>query len=172
MSAAIDFLRPRRVPWIGLGLLVLGVAALAISLGLSQRWAAQRADHEAAARLREEAALQALRAASKPPELSADQRRVQRVAPQLRQPWLPALRLIENATQAPVFLLGLAIDPASGVIRLDGEAPTFEQVVAYMSQLDEPGLMGPAELRSHEQALDPTGRSAVRFTIVTRWSAP
>lgn len=169
-APTIDFLHPRR-SWLGWSLLVVGAAALAASLWLDQRWAAQRADSAAAARSREEAAQQAHRAALQPVVPSPDQRRLQRIASQLRQPWLPALRLIENVTEAPVFLLGLSIDPATGIVRVDGEAPNFDQALAYATLLDEQGLMGPAELRSHEQVTDPSGRAAVRFTIMTRWSA-
>lgn len=171
MSATIDFLRPRRGSRIAYGVLASGLIALVVALWLHQRWAVERAERQATARQTAEAARQAQRAALKPVPPTADELRLQRLAPRLREPWLPALRLIENATQAPVFLLGLTIDPASEAIRLDGEASTFDQVVAYASQLDEPGLMGPAELRSHEQVTDPAGRTTVRFTILTKWAA-
>lgn len=171
MSPTVDFLRPRRGPRVGYGLLATGLVALAAAVGLDRQWAAERADRQAAAQAREEAALQAQRAALQTAPPSAEEMRLRGVAPRLREPWLPSLRLIENATQPPVFLLGLSIDPAHGSLRIDGEAATFDQVVAYVSQLNEPGLMGPAELRSHEQVAGAAGRSTVRFTVQTRWSA-
>ena len=145
--------------------------ALATAFCIDQQWAAERAERQAAKQAREEAAWQAQRAALKPAPPSAEDLRLRGVVPRLREPWLPSLRLIENATQPPVFLLGLSIDPAHGTLRIDGEAATFDQVVAYVSQLNEPGLMGPAELRSHEQVTGAAGRSTVRFTVQTRWSA-
>ncbi len=171
MRGTIDFLRPRRGSWIGYGLLATGVLALAVALWLDRQWAALRAERQAAQQAREEAALQTQRAALKPVAPTVDELRLRAVAPRLREPWLPALRVIENATQPPVFLLALSVDPEHGAIRLDGEAPTFDQVVAYVSQLNEPGLIGPAELRSHEQIMGVAGRNAVRFTVQTRWSA-
>jgi len=120
-------------------------------------------------RAQEEAAERARREARRPIPLSPDQRRLQRIAPALRQPWLPTLRVIENATEPPVYLLSMAIDPAAGTVRLDAEAPSFDHALAYVQLLDEDGLLGPAQIYSHEQGNDPA-RPAVRFTVVTRWS--
>lgn len=172
MSAAtIDFLRPPRAPGIGWLLLALGAAALATELWLDHRWAQQHAAYEATVREREERALEAQRAAQRPVPLTPDQRRLQRVAPQLRQPWLPTLRLIESVTEPPVYLLGLSIDPATGTAKLDAEALSFDYALSYLQLLNEDGLLGPAQLRSHEQSGDPAGQPSVRFTVVTQWSA-
>lgn len=169
-AASIDFLRPQRVHWFGWCLLALGVSALLAALWADRQWTRERSEHEARLRLREEAAQQLQRAALQPIVLTPDQRRLQRIAPQLRQPWLPVLRLVESATEAPVFLLSLAIDPAIGVVRLDGEAPGFDQALAYSQALDSEGLMGPAQIRSHELVNEPgTGRSTARFSLVTQW---
>lgn len=170
MSAIrIDFLHPRRVPWLGLGLLLLGGVALAAALWVDHTWAKELAAREDAERARLEAVEQARREALRPAALSPDQLRLQRIAPALRQPWLPTLLLIENATEPPVYLLALSVDPASGVVQLEGEAPDFSRVLAYVKSLDEEGLLGPAQLRSHEQGADPT-RPTVRFKVATRWS--
>lgn len=169
-AASVDFLRPQRAPWAGWFLLALGVSALLAALWLDRQWTRERGDHEARLKLREETAQQLQRAALAPIAPTPDQRRLQRIAPQLRQPWLPVLRLVENVTEVPVFLLTLAIDPATGMVRLDGEAPGFDQALAYAQALDDDGLMGPAQLRSHEFFNEPgTGRPSMRFSIVTRW---
>jgi len=170
MSAVrIDFLHPRRVLWLGIGLLLLGAASLAAALSVDQAWAKERAAREDAERARQEAADRARRDALQPAVLTPDQRRLQHVAPVLRQPWLPTLRLIENATEPPVYLLALSVDPASGVVQLEAEAPDFSGALAYVKSLDEDGLLGPAQIRSHEQGGDPS-RPTVRFKVATRWS--
>ena len=169
-APVIDFMQPRatrRLGWVVLG---AGSVALATSLWAARAWDTERTQRESALRRHEEAAQQARRAALGPAPLSADERRRQRIAPRLRQPWLPTLRLIENVTEPPLFLLALRIDPATGTVRLEGEAPGFEQALAYAQSLDEQGLLGPAELLFHEQVSDPAGMAAVRFTIATRWS--
>jgi hypothetical protein len=172
MSApTIDFARASRAEWLGWVVLAVGVTALATALRLDQRWTTQRADQEASLQARLDAAERQRREASRPVPPSPDQRRLQRIAPQLRQPWLPTLRVIEGATRSPVYLLGLSIDPASGGMRLEGEAPSFETALAYAKALGEDGALGRSELRSHELVNDPSGRASVRFTVVTQWSA-
>ena len=169
MSAVrIDFLHPRRLPWLGLSLLLLGGASLAAALWIDRAWGAERRALEDAERARVEAVDRARREALRPVVLTPDQRRLQHIAPVLRQPWLPTLRLIENATEPPVFLLSLSIDPADGVVLLEAEAPDFNGALAYVQSLDEDGLLGPAQIRSHEQGSDPA-RPTVRFKVATRW---
>ena len=171
MSAAtIDFLRRRQASWPGALLLALGTAALAASLWLDHQWVLQRAAHEAGVREQAATLLEAQRAASRPVPLTPDQKRLQRIAPQLRQPWLPTLRLIESVTESQVYLLGLTIDPASGAVKLDAEAPSFDHALSYLQLLNEDGLLGPAQLRSHEQLGDSARPTGVRFTVVTQWS--
>lgn len=170
MSPTIDFLASRTTSWTGWCLLALGVAAGGAALHFDRLWVRQRAQIEADVNARTAEAEQRSREAARPVPISPDQRRLQRIAPQLRQPWLPVLRIIEAATRPPVYLLALSVDPTSGTIRVEGEAPTFENVLEYAKELDHEGLLGPAELRSHEQLIDPTGHQAVRFTVVSRWS--
>jgi hypothetical protein len=172
MSAlTIDFLKPRAMSWLGWCVLAVGIGSVAAALNFDHQRTRERAEHEAAMNARASAAEQQRREASRPMPVSPDQHRLQHIAPQLRQPWLPVLRVVEGATRPPVYLLALAIDPASGNVRVEGEAPSFDKALEYAKALDEEGLLGPAELRSHEQMSDPSGRTAVRFTIKTRWSA-
>jgi hypothetical protein len=172
MSAlTIDFLKPRANSWLGWCVLAIGIGAVAAALHVDRQWTRDRTEHEAAMNARASAAEQQRRDASRPAPVLPDQRRLQHIAPLLRQPWLPVLRVVEGATRPPVYLLALAIDPASGNVRVEGEAPSFDKALEYAKALDEDGLLGPAELRSHEQMSDSSGRAAVRFTIMTRWSA-
>jgi hypothetical protein len=168
----IDFLHRRRFPAVGWWLLAAGVAALSVFIWIEQRWDAQRAQQDAEIRQRDEAAQRIRLAAQRPAVPSADERRLQRVLPQLQQPWLPALRAIENATEPPVFLLALSIDPASGRVRMEGEAPTFDDALAYVQRLDADGALPPAHLLSHELVNDAAGRTTVRFTLLAHWSRP
>ena len=171
MSAArLDFLTPRRTPRAGIVLLVLGVFALGASLWLDQRWSAERAASDEARRAQEESVRQAREQASRPVPPTPDELRRRAAQPLLRQPWLQVLRVLESATEPPVYLLGLSVDPATGNIRVEGEAPSFAEALDYAQTLRNDDVIRPAQLRSHEIVTDPnTGRQAVRFMVTSQW---
>lgn len=166
----VDFLAPAAAGWASWGLLALGGATLALALGLDRQWAQAREQQESARAASAAEAEQRRRDAARPVPPSTEQRRLERVAPQLRQPWLPVLRAIEGATRPPVHLLALSIDPVAGTVRIEGEAPGFEAAMRYARSLDTPTVLGPAQMRSHEQVADDSGRAAVRFVTVAPWS--
>jgi hypothetical protein len=171
-TRAVDFLHPQRPPRVGWVLLAAGVAAFAAALWFEQRWAVDRSGTE---RTEQEAiaAQRASQAPMRPAEPSLAQQRWQQAQPELRRPWLPALRAIESATVNPVFLLTLSIEPASGQIKIDAEAPSFDHALAYVQVLDVGGALQSATMVSHDQVADAgSGRSVVKFSAVTRWVAP
>lgn len=172
MATRIDFLRPPRPPVAGWGLLAAGILAMGLATWQAHQWSDDHAVRVADLQARQAETEQARQSALRKAPPSPDDVRMQRVAAQLREPWLPTLRLIEHVTASPVYLLGLSIDPASGLVRLDGQAATFDQVLGYQAELDQASLLGPAHLRSHEVVVDPGGRAAVRFSISTHWSLP
>lgn len=171
-ARTVDFLRPPQQPRVGWLLLALGIAAIATALWCDQHWLARRAAVERA----EREALAVQTATQKPPkpvEPSLAQRRWEQAQVELRRPWLPTLRAVESATVNPVFLLSMTIDPAKGLIKLEGEAPSFDHALAYVQVLDEGGALRPAQLVSHEQSADGApGRPSVKFSAVTQWRAP
>lgn len=168
----IDFLHAGRTPTLGWAMLACGAVGLAAALWISQAWSQERAAQAATLQAQAEARRQqAAQGLQRSPQSAADERRLQFTARQLAQPWLPALRLIENATEPPVFVLGLSMDPSAGSLRLDGEAPSLQQALDYAKTLQEKNLLGPAELRSHETGTDPAGRTVVRFTLQAPWGA-
>lgn len=170
--ATIDFLHPRRTPWMGWVLLVAGAGALVLSLWAGQRWSSQRAELEAAKRQREESIQSARALADKPVPVTPQDLRVRAVSPQLRQPWLPLLRVVESVTEPPIFLLVMAVDPATGAVRLDGEAPGFAEALSYSQALRNDDVLTHAQLRSHDAVSDPnSGRQSVRFSIAAQWIA-
>lgn len=169
---SIDFLRPHATNRVGAALLTLGAAALLISIELSQRWAAQRTHAEEMARTAEARRLAALRPPPAP-KPTVEQVRWQQTDPERRWPWLAALRAIESATAPPIYLLGLTVDPVTGFVKIEGEAPSFDHAQAYVQVLGDGQHLGQVVLASHEQTAEPgSGRPFVRFTATTRWIAP
>lgn len=170
MSAEVDFIKRTGAPAQGWLLLGLGMLVFCAALAFWQVREAQRQQREQQAQAQAEAAEQARQAAARPTTPSSDERRAREAMLALRRPWLPTLQAIEDATRDPIYLLGWAIDPSSGRVQLDGEAASFDQALSYAQALDgEPALSG-AQLVSHEQVNDvQTGRSVVKFTVVTQW---
>ena len=170
-TAPADFLRKPQAPRVGWLLLGLGLVALGCALLTDERWAIERAR----AQQDEEESIAALRAAQAPSIAAAPtvgQLRWRQAQIELRRPWLPSLRAVESATAEPVFLLSLSVEPVTGVIKLDGEAPSFDQALAFVQVLDLNDTLNPAQIVSHDTLTDATGRSSVRFTAITRWRAP
>ena len=165
----IDFLYPPRTPLLGWFLLAAGVLCFATALWLSNKWSAD----QLLARRAEQAAADARRERLRPKPQAAptiEQLRQNQAAIELRRPWLPALRAIESATTAPIFLLSLTIDPATGLVKLEGEAPSLDHALAYGLVLDEGGVLQPAIVNSHDVVTNPA-RTVVRFAASSRWIA-
>ena len=171
-SAHIDFLKAPGTPRAGWLLLGLGAGALALALWMQTHWSAQTArEVERRQHLQAQARSRALPPAPVVP--TPAQRYAQQAALALQRPWLPALRAIEAATVAPIYLLSLSIDPTQDMVKIEGDAPSFDHALAYVQMLDEGHALQPAALLSHETVVEPgTGRSYVRFVATTRWSGP
>ncbi len=172
MAGRIDFLHRPRPPLVGWCLLVAGSLAVALTGWFDHRWTVERVARDEQRQERELEAEQTRRASHRMAPPTPDESRIQHILPQLRQPWLPTLRLVEHVTAAPVYLLGMSVDPTTGKVRLDGEAGTFDQVLDYTQDLNQDALLGPAQLRSHEAVTDPAGHATIRFSVTTHWSMP
>jgi hypothetical protein len=168
-TSAVDFLRDPHPPVLGWVLLAVGAAALAVALWFDRQWFSERAAAtQAEAQLI--AARDARRAPARPVEPSLGQRRWGQVRPEVGRPWLPALKAVEAATVNPVFMLSMNVEPATGLIKLEAEAPSFDHALAYVQVLDQSGALRPAVMVSHEQTTDlASGRSFVKFTAATQW---
>lgn len=173
-SPSIDFLHPQRSPVLGWWLLAGGMAAMALASAQYGRTRTELQAREDIMQQRAMAQERARRVALRPVLPTTDERRLRHVAAQLRQPWLAALAAIESATQPPIYLLALSIDPATGRIKLEGEAPSFDHAMAYAQLLDQDGTLAQATLASHERVTVESGPTppVVRFTALTRWNGP
>jgi hypothetical protein len=142
------------------------IAALAIN----RHWATEREEADA---LKQQAiAAQKVRPVPvRLPELSVAGRRLQQVRAELSRPWLATLSAIESATVHPVYLLALSIEPASGVVSFEAEAPSFDRALSYVEALSASGALVQVSLVSHAQATaQPSDLPVVRFTATGQWN--
>ena len=88
-------------------------------------------------------------------------------------PWLATLRIVEALAADPVYLRSLSLDPKERVIRLEGEAGSYGDVLAFVRALDAEPMLRPALLSSHDTAGDGVpGPVSVRFQAVAKWNHP
>ena len=165
----LDFMHAPGHPVAARWLLALGALCLSGSMALAHHWRIQR---DAAAQ-DEQAALERLNEAlapAVPPPPRALKRGEAQVRLQLNQPWMAALGAIEVTTHEPVYLLSMSIEPRTGTLRLEGEAPAFDQALGYVTALGSQPALASAALESHSQA--PGNPSAVRFSATAHWRTP
>jgi len=170
MTAAIDFLHPEVPPRLGWVLLGAGAVALVAALAVDRHYEAEQAEASRSA----QALLEQERQRQQPIRVVAPtpaELRLRQAEADARSPWLATLRAVETLTGDPVYLRSLAIEPATGTVKLEAEAPSFAEALAYAKALDDDGALHPAFLSSHEQSVDPaTGKSTVRFNVAGRWN--
>ena len=170
--ARVDFLRPAR-EGTRVGWLLLGVGVLAVAGAAWQQHEWQlRAERLESLREQAEQAQRALRRPVLRKEPTRAQRRRQEARAAQQFPWLPVLHSIEAATRDPVYLRALAIDPSTGEVTLEAEAPSFDRAMEYLQSLDADQVLQPASILSHEPITDAFGNPAVTFAAATRRRTP
>ena len=170
MTRSIDLSREPAPPFLGWILLSVGLAAAFVAFAYRQHQAGALAEAERQTQAR----LDRQREHSKPVRAAAPspaEIRLLAATAESRAPWLATLRTIEATARDPVYLRAVTFEPDSGLLRLEAEASSFADALAYAKELDESESLHPAWLRSHEEVVDPArARPAVRFAVVARWN--
>lgn len=96
----------------------------------------------------------------------------QRAAAELSRPWTSSLAAIEETATSPIYLTALRVDPVSGHIQIDAEAPHYEDILAYVLSLQKEVSLTEPQLISHESTQEPDGRASVKFSVQMQWAAP
>jgi hypothetical protein len=166
----IDFSeRPGGTPALGWALLIAGAASCAAAMA----WSARAGAAATAAQTRLDERRADLARASRPKPVAPptlQSRRLAQAERDLAAPWLAALRGIENSAVEPVYLRSLTIEPSSGAIRVEAEAPRLEEALEFVRGLDGDPLMSPAALTSHQAGTDPIGGAQiVVFGASAKW---
>jgi len=167
---AVDLSRDRGPPMLGTILLTAGVLAAVSALAHRQHQLEALAEVDR----RSQAQLELQRQQIRPVRAmtpSPAETRMLAAAVESRAPWLATLRTIESTAREPVFLRAASIEPGAGLVKLEAEASSFAEALAYAKELDESEILHPAWLRSHEQVAGPiAGKPVVRFVVIARWN--
>lgn len=172
---ALNFVRRRRVGSpLGFLLLAAGCAvsgAVALEY-LDANEEAQRAEARLARlarQARQEAPARQRAAASLAPadELAA----ARQIAARLRLPWDAVLRELESLGDASVALLSVDGDGKGRTLRIEGEAKTLAEAVAYVERLRQSPWFGAAHLSAHEEMQDGDVK-LIHFSLEAAWNAP
>jgi hypothetical protein len=171
-SMQLDFVRPKRQPWIGWLLLLIGVAAAAWTAVQGLHVVRARAEQAAHAKRLADAA-QALALSERKPLPSKprmeDDKRWQKAAKELGLPWLDVLSALERATKPPVFLTSLKSDSSKTTWLMEAEAPDLDAALSYAQSLQRQPMLRSTQLMSHEQILDRSNRPLVKFSLTAQW---
>ena len=166
----IDFQRPPAQPRLGWLILLVGLMSVAAAFRLNNRYEAARARSASALEQEHELAWQRARPVSIAAPTQVDIRTRSALA-QSDVPLLGTLRAIERTAQDPVYLRSLNLDPAAHTVKLEAEAPTFADALAYVQTLDAEPLLHPAMLTAHNDVPEQvTGKTHLTFTVMTRWN--
>lgn len=169
----VDFVKSKGQPVLGWLVLVFGMALLGFMANryvhMHQRQVLREQTRQEHAR--KLANLERERLAQTPaaqPNYAQD-KRWRKASSELTLPWIDTLRAIEHATKPPVFLLTLKSDPTSGRLQMDAEASDFEEVLGYVSALQDESALVDTQLIAHEDTNDAQGHPLVRFSVQSKW---
>lgn len=167
--------RTRPIPWLGLGVLVSALTALAMLASqyheLGQRtamWEARAAHDERQSNDRARALRPVSGQAAR--EQALEVQHANLVLRQLSLPWDTLFRAVESAGGETVALLSMEPDIQKGTVRISGEAKNFDAMLEYVRQLGARDVFGSVHLQSHQiQQDDP--QKPVRFSLLAVWKA-
>lgn len=161
------------VPWLGIGVLVAALAALALMGNyyrtLDQQVVLWESKLDRIERVSSQRALasrplteQAVRAQM----LELNQANL--VVRQLSLPWNALFNAVETTSGQNIALLSLEPDLQKGTVKISGEAKDLNALLKYVKQLSTRDVFGSVFLQNHQiQEADP--EKPLRFSLLAHW---
>lgn len=161
------------VPWLGMGVLVAALAALALMGSyyrtLDQQVVLWESKLDRIERMSSQRALasrplteQAMRAQM----LELNQANL--VVRQLSLPWNALFNAVETTSGQNIALLSLEPDLQKGTVKISGEAKDLNALLKYVKQLSTRDVFGSVFLQNHQiQEADP--EKPLRFSLLAHW---
>lgn len=174
-ASHIDFSKTgTKEPLIGWALLFLGMATFtACAIHYTRSQAKRDADQVRTELIQQGEVDTAASTAHRVQEIDqssiSNERRWHKAIRELQSPWVETLADIEKATRAPVLLTSIKPEPSAGVLTLEAEAPSFNDMLKYVSRLQKSNTLPHAQLQSHQEASGQQGTSVIHFVVQARW---
>lgn len=160
----LDVLAARRVPRLGLAVLMVGVGLIGERLWHFNE--ARGGAHDA--RSQRQSLDRQLARAPVATVTHGARPWIAVVNHDLGQPWASLLHRLEAARGASITLVSVNADAQSGRVTIVGQAGDFAAIAAYVRKLADAGLRE-ALVTSHQTE---PGVTAVRFSVTGRWATP
>lgn len=116
-------------------------------------------------------------AAMKPQQAATVDKELSNIHKKLNKKWLPLLAALDKTTTQGVSLLSVSPDAEHDSIRLDIEASSIEQAMAYIellektSELDQVHLVSQQPADQKNQALAGSLKPVLQFSLLARWAS-
>lgn len=170
----LDYQRNNKpMPWMGLGVLVMALAMLALMGSYYQTLNQQTAFWEKKIDRVERLSSHRAHASRPLSEQSARARMLEieeanQVVDQITLPWDALFKAVETAGGQGIALLSMEPDLKKGTIKINGEAKDLNALLNYVKQLSTREVIGSVFLQNHHvQQEDP--EKPLRFSLLVRW---
>ena len=170
----LDYQRGSKpVPWLGLGMLVGALVALALMGSyyqtLNQRiafWESKADRIERISRHRVHASTPLTEQAARAQILEVKQ--ANQVVRQLTLPWSALFNAVETSGGESIALLSMEPDMQKGTVKITGEAKDLNALLGYVKQLSTRKVFGNVFLQNHKiQQTDP--QKPLHFSLLAYW---
>lgn len=170
----IDYQRSNQpLPWLGLGMLVAALAALALMgsyyQALNQQiafWESKLVRIERLSSHRVLVSRPLTEQAARAQLLEVKQANL--VVRQLSLPWNALFNAVETSAGQSIALLSLEPDMQKGTVKISGEAKDLNALLKYVKQLSAREVFGSVFLQNHQiQQADP--EKPLHFSLLAHW---
>lgn len=171
---SLDYRRDNRIQhWVGIGVLMLAVAAI-VAMGLYYRkiaGQAARLDTQVAQieRKLHPGRSGVMASAADAQQTGAEIKAANEVIMQLTLPWNELFNALEEANSSNIALLGIEPNVRKRVVRVSGEAKNQDALFAYLRILQANKSMSSVYLK-HQQVREQDPEKPIRFTLDASWT--